>query len=66
MHIGDRESDIFELFCAAQEAGTHFLVRTCVDRLAGDGGTTIANEMKQEPIRGTTMSRSAGSEWTSS
>ncbi len=42
VHIGDRESDIFELFCAAEDAGTHFLVRTCVDRLAGRGGTTIS------------------------
>ena len=39
VHIGDRESDIFELFCTAQELGTHFLVRTCVDRLAGGGHT---------------------------
>ena len=45
VHIGDRESDIYELFCASQEAGTHFLVRTCVDRLAGDGEHTIAHEM---------------------
>jgi hypothetical protein len=37
VHIGDRENDIYEFFCAAREAGTHFLVRTCVDRLAGDG-----------------------------
>jgi hypothetical protein len=37
IHVGDRESDIFELFCAASEAETHFLVRTCVDRLAGQG-----------------------------
>ena len=37
VHIGDRESDIYELFCVARELGTHFLVRTCVDRLAGDG-----------------------------
>jgi Transposase DNA-binding len=29
VHIGDRESDIYELFCTAQEADTHFLVRTC-------------------------------------
>jgi hypothetical protein len=53
VHIGDREADIFELFCAAQEAKTHFLVRTCVDRPAGDGGTTVSGEMEREPIRGT-------------
>jgi hypothetical protein len=45
VHVGDRESDIFELFHAAQQANTHFLVRTCVDRLADDGDTTIAREM---------------------
>jgi Transposase DNA-binding len=45
VHVGDRESDIYELFCVAQDLGTHFLVRTCVDRLAGDGGHTIAAEM---------------------
>src|SRR3954464_14229553 len=28
VHIGDRESDIYELFCLAQELGTHFLVRS--------------------------------------
>ena len=53
IHIGDRESDIYELFCVAKEKGTHFLVRTCVDRLAGTGNTTIARKMKREPIQGT-------------
>ena len=52
VHIGDRESDIFELFCAAREARTHFLVRTCVDRLAVGGDTTISKVMQCEPIRG--------------
>ncbi len=52
VHIGDRESDIYELFCAAQEAGTHFLVRTCVDRLAGDGEHTIADEMAEVSLKG--------------
>lgn len=52
VHIGDREGDIYELFCAAQEAGTHFLVRTCVDRLAGDGSGTISQEMKHAPLQG--------------
>ena len=36
VHIGDRESDIYELFCMAVAQGTYFLVRTCVDRLAVD------------------------------
>jgi hypothetical protein len=53
IHIGDRESDIYELFCLAQEEHTHFLVRTCVDRVAGTGNTTIARKMTREPIQGT-------------
>ena len=52
VHIGDRESDIYELFCTAQELGTHFLVRTCVDRLAGDGQHTIADEMDEVRVQG--------------
>lgn len=52
VHIGDRESDIYELFCTAQAAETHFLVRTCVDRLAGDGKHTIADEMSEEHVKG--------------
>lgn len=52
IHIGDRESDIYELLCEAQVAGTHFLVRTCVDRLAGDGTHTIATEMEEVPCKG--------------
>lgn len=52
VHIGDRESDIFELFALAKELGTNFLVRTCVDRLAEDAGTTVAAEMKQAPVKG--------------
>ena len=52
VHIGDRESDIYELFCTAESLGTHFLVRTCVDRLAGDGKHTIATEMEEVRIQG--------------
>jgi hypothetical protein len=52
VHIGDRESDIYELFCLARQLGTHFLVRTCVNRLAGDGGHTVRDEMKRAPVRG--------------
>jgi Transposase DDE domain len=52
VHIGDRESDIYELFCTAQDAGTQFLLRTCVDRLAGDGAHTIATEMDEVDCKG--------------
>ena len=52
VYVGDRENDIYEFFCAAREAGTHFLVRTCVDRLAGDGRRTVARVMARVPIAG--------------
>ena len=52
VHIGDRDSDIYELFCAAREAGTHFLVRTHADRLAEDGTRTISQEMGEAPSQG--------------
>jgi len=51
IHIGDRESDIYELFCAAQASGTKFLVRTCVDRLAGGGRHTIAAAMRRVKVK---------------
>jgi hypothetical protein len=53
VHIGDRESDIFELYCLAEELGTGFLVRSCVDRLAEDGNTTIAKVMSEVQSSGT-------------
>ncbi|MGY4342883.1 hypothetical protein [Bradyrhizobium sp. LM2.9] len=52
VHVGDRESDIYELFCAAREAVTHFVIRTCVDRLAGEGDHTIADEMDEVAVKG--------------
>lgn len=53
VHIGDRESDIYELYCLAEELGTNFLVRSCVDRLAEDGDTTIAKVMAEAQSSGT-------------
>lgn len=53
VHVGDRESDIYELYCLAEDLGTNFLVRSCVDRLAEDGGTTIAKVMAQVQSSGT-------------
>jgi hypothetical protein len=52
VHIGDRGSDIYELFCEARNAGTHFVFRTCVDRCAGDGEHTVADEMAEEHCKG--------------
>ena len=52
VHIGDRESDIYELFSIAHQAGTHFLLRTCVDRLAGGGDHTVADEMREVHVKG--------------
>ncbi len=52
VHIGDRESDIYELFAAAQDAGTHFLLRTCVDRLAGDGRCRVSAAMDEVRVKG--------------
>jgi hypothetical protein len=52
VHIGDRESDIYELFCLAHKLGTNFLVRTCVDRLAEDGESTISAQLKKAAVKG--------------
>ncbi|WP_323778680.1 IS4 family transposase [Leisingera sp.] len=53
VHAGDRESDIYELYCLAEELGANFLVRSCVDRLAEDGGTTTAKVMAEVQSSGT-------------
>ena len=53
IHVGDRESDIYELYCLSKELGTHFVVRTVVNRLAGDGDHTISAEMQAAPSAGT-------------
>lgn len=52
VHVCDREADIFELFSAAGDANTHFLIRTSVDRVAGRGRTLVSRKMAREPIRG--------------
>ena len=52
VHIGDREGDIYEFFSTAHGLGTHFLVRTCVERRAGEGDHTVAEEMKEVRVKG--------------
>lgn len=53
VHVGDREADIYELFCQAAQLGTHFLIRTCVDRLAVDGKRTVGKVMADVVPAGT-------------
>ena len=53
VHIGDRESDIYELFCLAEDLETKFLVRTCVDRLAESRHRKISEAMAQTPLMAT-------------
>ena len=50
--IGDREADIFELFWTAQQVGTHFMFRTCVDRCAEDGTNLVEEIMQEVPCKG--------------
>jgi hypothetical protein len=52
IHVGDRESDIFELYCLTHDLSTHFIVRMQTDRLAGDGDHTISDEMEEVTIKG--------------
>lgn len=52
VHIADREGDIYELFSAVMGIGTHFLIRICVDRMAGENGGTIAKIMTNTPVAG--------------
>ena len=52
VHIGDRESDIYKLFCLVRELGTHFLVRTCADWFAGERGRPVSEQMWRVPVQG--------------
>jgi hypothetical protein len=52
VHIGDRESDIYELFCEAGSLGTHYVIRTCVDRLAGEENQTVLDSMDKVSVNG--------------
>ena len=53
VHVGDREIDIYELFCECESLGTKFVFRTCVNRQAGDGGeTTVYEVMEGQRVKG--------------
>jgi hypothetical protein len=52
VRVGDQESDIFDLFGAAQQLRTHFLVRTRADWLADGGPETVAEAIGRTARRG--------------
>ena len=52
VHIGDRAADIYELFCAAHDVGTHFVIRSAYPRLAEDGTTKTEAEMQEVRLKG--------------
>lgn len=52
VHIGDRESDIYELFHQARQDNSNYLVRIKVDRRTEDETTTINQVLKKEKVRG--------------
>lgn len=52
VHIGDREADIYELFCAANDVGAHFVIRSAYPRLVEEGATKTDAEMKEVRLKG--------------
>ena len=51
VHVGDRESDIYELFCECDSVGAKFVFRTCVDRRAEGGGRTVHEAMDEQRVK---------------
>ncbi len=52
VHVGDRESDIYELFCECETLGTKFIFRTCNDRRVKDDGRTVYEVMEEQRVKG--------------
>ena len=52
VHIGDRESDIYEFFSEAEKTESHFLIRLCVNRRTKEGLSTLTEEMAKAPRKG--------------
>lgn len=52
VHIGDRGADIYELFCAANDVGTHFIIRSAVSRRTEDGSTHTDDRMRKIRVKG--------------
>ena len=52
VHVGDRESDIYELFCEYEALDTKFIFRTCNDRRVEDDGRTVYEVMEEQRVKG--------------
>lgn len=52
VHVGDRESDIYELFCECDSLKTNFLFRTCNDRRIEDDERTVYEGMDEQRVKG--------------
>lgn len=52
VHVGDRESDIYELFCECAELKTNFLFRTCNDRRIDGDDRTAYEVMDEQRVKG--------------
>ena len=52
VHVGDRESDIYELFCECESLQTKFIFRTCNDRRVEDDGRTVYEVMEEQRVKG--------------
>lgn len=53
LHIGDREADIFELYCECEKLHTHFLVRLAVNRRVKDAQSKLLFEsINNKPVEG--------------
>lgn len=52
VHIGDRGADIYELFCAANDVGAHFVIRSAYPRLIDDGTKKTDATMKEVRVKG--------------
>lgn len=51
--VGDREADVFELFCEDREAGVELLVRATQNRrLFNDPATCLRDHIAAQPVRG--------------
>ncbi len=52
VHVGDREADIYELFCECESLGAKFVFRTCNDRRVEGDDRTVYEVMEEQRVKG--------------